>query len=224
MLRRLFVKDLILNGKVFLGLLWLFVWVGYAARDLNGAGMATVIGGIAATLVTVTLGAREERFHAAAVSFSLPVTRRDIVRHRYLAGHLVGIAAFLLTCTLLAVVPWSKPTLAQVFDPKTMMFALVAVSLTIAVGMPFVLRFGVMGLFVGLGSLQILGLLTFVLGLAVGRTVGLRPVLRACERIIITTHENLGSGGFAVELLLAVALFTWASYGLSVWLIERRDL
>jgi hypothetical protein len=224
MLRKLFVKDMILNGKVFFGLLWLFVWVAYAARDLNGAGMATVLGGIAATLMTVTLGAREERFHAAAVSFSLPVTRRDIVRHRYLVGHLVGVVAFLATCVLMALVPWSKPTFAQIFDPKTMLFSLVAVSLTIAVGMPFVLRFGVTGLFVGLGSLQLIGVLTFVLGAVVGSAFAMRRVFQACERIIVTTHQNLGSAAYAVELLLAVALVTWVSFRLSVWLIERRDV
>jgi len=224
MLRKLFVKDMILNGKVFLGLLWLFVWIGYAARDLNGAGMATVLGSIAATLMTVTLGAREERFRANAVSFSLPVTRRDIVRHRYLAGHLVGVTAFFLTCLILLLVPWSKPTMAQVFDPRTVMFALVAVSLTIAMGMPFVLRFGVTGLFVGLGSLQLIGLLTFVVGTVVGGAFALRPVFQACERIIVTAHQNLGSAAYAIELLSVVGLVTWMSYRLSVWLIERRDL
>ena len=224
MLRKLFVKDFILNSKVFLGLLWLFVWVAYAAGQLSGAGMATVLGGVAATLMTVTLGAREERFHAAAVSFSLPVTRRDIVRHRYLAGHVVGVVAFLLTCVLMVSVPWSKQTVAQVFDPRTMMFSLVAVSLTIAFGMPFVLRFGVTGLFVGLGGLQILGLLTFALGALIGSAFALRSVFRACERIIVTTHQRLGSGAYAIELLAAVALFTWVSFRLSVWLIERRDV
>ena len=224
MLRKLFVKDFILNGKVFLGLLWLFVWLAYAAGQLSGAGMATVLGGVAATLMTVTLGAREERFHAAATSFSLPVTRRDIVLHRYLAGHLVGVVAFFFTCMLMVLVPWSKQTVAQVFDPRTVMFALLAVSLTIAVGMPFVLRFGVMGLFVGLGSLQLIGLLTFVLGALIGSAFALRRVFRACETIIVTTHLRLGSGAYAIELLAAVALFTWVSFRLSVWLIERRDV
>jgi len=224
MLRKLFMKDVILNGKVFLGLLWLFVWVAYAARDLNGAGMATVLGGVAATLMTVTLGAREERFHAAAVSLSLPITRREFVRYRYLAGHLVGVAAFILTCVLMAIVPWSKPTAAQIFDPRTMMFALVAVSLTIAFGLPFVLRFGVVGLFVGLGSLQLIGLATFLLGAAVSGALGIRGVFVACERIIISTHQGLGSAAYAAELLAAVALVTWMSYRVSLWLIERRDL
>jgi hypothetical protein len=224
MLRKMFVKDFILNGKVFLGLLWLFVWVAYASRDLNGAGMATVLGGIAATLMTVTLGAREERFHAAAVSFSLPVTRREMVRYRYIAGHVIGITAFLFTCVVMVSVPWSKVTAAQVFDPRTLMFALVTVSLTIAFGMPFVLRFGVMGLFVGLGSLQIAGLLAFVLAVVVGSALSIKPVLYACERIIRQTHESLGSAAYAVELLLAVAVLTWLSFRLSVWLIERRDV
>lgn len=224
MLRKLFVKDMILNGKVFLGLLWLFVWIGYSAHDLNGAGMATVIGAIAATLTTVTLGAREERFHATAVTLSLPVTRRDIVVHRYLACHAVGIAAFLLTCLLMLAVPWGKPTVSQVLDPRTMLFSLVAVSLTIALGMPLVLRFGVMGLFAGLASLQLLGLLTFALGAVVGRTFGMRRVLEALEQVIVTTHQNLGGAAYAIELLAAVALVTWLSLRLSVWLLERQDL
>jgi hypothetical protein len=224
MLRKLFVKDMILNGKVFFGLLWLFVWVAYAAGGMTGPGMATILGAVAATLMTVTLGAREGRFHATAVSFSLPVTRRDIVTYRYLVGHLVGVAAVLLTCLLMVAVPWSKQTAAQVFEPKTMMLALVAVSLTIAMGMPFVLRFGITGLFVGLGGLQILGLLAIVLGAAIGSAFALRPVMGACERIVSNVHQSLGSAAYAIELLSAVALVTWASFRLSVWLIERRDV
>ena len=229
MLRRLFVKDVILNGKVFLSLLWLFVWVVYAARSQSGPGMATILGAVAATLMTVTLGAREERFHATAVSFSLPATRRDIVTERYLSGHLVGAAAFLLTCLIMVFVPWSNQTAAQVFDPKTMMFGLAAVSLTIAVGMPLVLRFGVMGLFAGLGGLQLFGAAALAAGaliaVAVGaRVFGLRRVISEFERIIITTHQSLGSAAYAIELLSAVALITWASFRLSVWLVEGRDL
>jgi hypothetical protein len=124
----------------------------------------------------------------------------------------------------MVIVPWSKQTAAQVFDPRTLLFSLVAVSLTIAMGMPFVLRFGVKGLFVGLGSLQILGLLTFVLGAVIGSAFAMRPVFRACERFIVNVHQNLGGAAYAIELLAAVAVFTWMSFRLSVWLIERRDV
>jgi len=225
MLRKLLVKDFVLNGKVFLGLLWLFVWVAATAGKVSGPGLAIVIGAVAAALMTVTLGAREERFHAAATSFSLPVTRRNIVTYRYLAGHLVGVAAVFLTCLIMVAVPWSKQAVDQVFDPRTMMFAMAAVSLTIAAGMPFVLRFGVAGLFVGLGGLQVLGLVSVVAGAAIATALATRrEFVRACEQTIISIHQSLGSGAYAVELLSAIALVTWASFRLSVWLVERRDV
>ncbi len=224
MLRKLFIKDVVLNGKIFLGLLWLFVWVAFAAHNQSGPGLAIILGAVAATLLTVTVGAREERFRATAVSFSLPVTRRDIVVYRYLAGHLVGIAAVVLTCILMAIVPWSEVTAAQVFDPRTLMFAVAAVSLTIAVGMPSVLRFGIAGLFVGLGSLQILGLVALVMGAVIASASVTRRVFQVGERLAMTVHQNLGSAAYAIELLSAVALVTWVSFRLSVWLVERRDV
>ncbi len=224
MLRNLIRKDVILNGKVFLSLLWLFVWIAFAAGQLNGIAMATVLGGIAATLMTVTLGAREERFHAAAVAYSLPVTRRAVVQHRYVFGHIVGIAAFILCSVLVTVVPWSKHTAAEVFDSKTVLFGLAAVSATIALGLPLVLRFGVMGLFVGLGGLQIAGLAALAAGVVVGSAFSLRPVFRAVETVVIGMHRALGSAGYALEILAAVGVATWLSYRLSLFLVERRDV
>jgi hypothetical protein len=224
MLRNLVRKDLILNGKVFISLLWLVVWIAYSARQLDGVAMATVLGGIAATLMTVTLGTREEKFHAAAITYSLPVARRTIVQHRYLLGHVIGVVSFLFCSVLVVVVPWSRHTSAEVFDPKTVLFGLASVSLTMAVGLPLVLRLGVMGLFAGLAGLQVMGLVALVAGVLAGSAFSLRPVFRAAERAIIGMHQGLGSAGTAVEILVAVALLTWLSYRLSLFLVERRDV
>ncbi len=224
MLRKLFLKDLILNGRMFLSLLWLFVWIAYAANQMHGVAMATVLGAIASTLMTVTLGVREERFHAAAVSYSLPVTRRDVVRHRYLFGYITGIAAFVLGSALVVLVPWSTHTAVEVFDPRTVLFAVVAISLTLTFGLPLVLRLGVMGIFAGLAGLQLAGLLAFAVGALLGSAFAFRSVIHAFEQSAVDLHQALGSAGSAIAILSVVALMTWVSYRLSLFLIERRDV
>jgi len=224
MLRNLLRKDAILNGKVFLSLLWLFVWIAYAAGQLNAAGMATTIGAIAATLMTVTLGAREDRFHATAVVYSLPVTRRQVVIQRFVGGHLIGVLAFVIASVLMVAVPWSKHTWAYVWDPRTVLFALVTIMVTIALSMPLVLRFGVMGLMVGLGGIQLFGLAAFVLGGVLGGTLVLTHGVRGIETFVLALHRSLGNGAEAVLIVSMAGALTLVSFWLSLVLVERRNV
>ena len=77
-------KDVLLNGKQFWGLVPWFVWAAYALGQERMGPLTAVSGAMIGALMTVTLGAREDKFHTTAVLASLPVTRRTFVQARYL--------------------------------------------------------------------------------------------------------------------------------------------
>ena len=225
MLRKLFMKDLRLNPHLFWGAVPFFVWVAYALRE-DGApvAMLTVVSGVMGATTAATVAAREDRFHATALLASLPVPRETLVLSRYVLAAAAGGAAFLAAAALAAMLPWSRHALGSIFDPRTVMMALVIVGSGIAVLLPMALRFGLVGVVAFFAVLQVAGVALFFISSMFGLRQPMRVVFGSVDAGLRALHASFAGAGASALALVVLAGALWASYWLSVWLTTRRDL
>jgi hypothetical protein len=224
MLRNAIRKDLLLNGKQFWGLIPWFAWAAYALGQARMGAMTAVSGALIGALMTVSICAREDKFHATVVLASLPVTRRTLVRARYLLAFVMGAAALLCVAGMAAVLPWSVQTASQAFEPKTLLLGAAIAGVSVALLMPVAIRFGVLGVIGFFAALQLLGIALLVLPGALGMRDVLKGIFRAGEWGFIGWHAALGRPGPILETAAIVAIAIWMSFRVSVFLAERQDL
>ena len=224
MLRNAIRKDLLLNGKQFWGLVPWFVWAAYALGQERMGAMTAVSGALIGALMTVSIGAREDKFRATASIVSLPVSRRTLVRARYLLSLVLGVATLVIVATMAAVLPWSMQTASQAFEPKTLLLGVTVASVSVAALMPLVVRYGLVGLIGFFAALQVVGIALLLLPAALGTKEVLRGIFRAGERGFISLHASLGQPAGILQTAAIVAVAVWLSFRLSVFLVERQDL
>jgi hypothetical protein len=224
MLRNAIRKDLLLNGKQFWGLIPWFAWAAYALGQERMGAMTAVSGALIGALMTVSICAREDKFHATAVLASLPVMRRTLVQARYLLAFVMGAAALVLVAGMAAVLPWSVQSAAQAFEPKTLLLGAAVAGVSVALLMPVAIRFGVLGVIGFFAVLQVAGIALLVLPGALGMKDVLKGLFRAAERGFVGWHAALGQPGPILETVAIVAIAIWMSFYVSVFLAERQDL
>lgn len=224
MLRNAIRKDVLLNGKQFWGLFPWFAWAAYALGQEHMGAMTAVSGAMIGALMTVTLCAREDKFHATAVLASLPVPRRTFVQARYVLAFAVGAASLVIVAGMGAVLPWSMQTAAQAFDLRTLLLGATVAGVSAALLMPLAIRFGLVGVVGLLAVLQVAGIALLVLPAALGTKDALTGMFRAAERGFIGLHGSLDQPGTILQTALVVAIATWLSFRVSVLLVERQDL
>ena len=163
-MRNLILKDLILNKKFLLliGILYILYMGLFFSRIDNPRVVALVIT-FMCFILPVMIYTREDRFKATVMSCSLPATRKQIILARYILGWLLMIIAYVLAVTAIIAVPGHKLGPADLFNARTIVLALALMTLYFSFLMPLLIRFGTVGFFVFLISLQVLGLITQVL-------------------------------------------------------------
>ena len=224
MLRNALRKDVLLNGKQFWGLIPWFAWAAYALGQERMGAMTAVSGALIGALMTVSICAREDKFHATAVLASLPVTRRTFVQARYLLAFVMGAAALVFVAGMAAVLPWSVQSTAQAFEPKTLLLGAAVAGVSVALLMPLAIRYGVLGVIGFFAVLQVVGIALLVLPGALGMKDVLKGIFRAAERGFIGWHAALGQPGPILETAVIVAIAIWMSFRVSVFLAERQEL
>ena len=224
MLRNALRKDLLLNARHLWGILPWFVWVAYALSEPDAGRMTAVGAGFVGSLMATTIAAREDKLRTSATLASLPVRRRTLVQARYVVSYVVGAVTYLVVAAMAAVLPWSVQRAAELFEVKTLLLTVTLASMVIALLMPLVIRFGLLGVVVFLGAFQVLGVVLFVAADYFAARSGVRHVFGAVERGIVSLHAGLGQPGPIVETAVIVGISTWLSFRLSVFLAERRDL
>jgi len=224
MLRNAIRKDVLLNGKQFWGLMPWFAWAAYALGQEHMGELTAVSGALIGALMTVSICAREDKFHATAVLASLPVTRRTFVQARYLLAFVMGAAALVIVAGMAAVLPWSVQTAAQAFDLRTVLLGATVAGVSVALLMPLAIRFGLLGVIGFFAVLQVAGIVLLVLPGALGMKDVLKGIFRAAERGFISLHASLNQPGPILQAAVVVAIVVWMSYQLSVFLVERQDL
>jgi ABC-type transport system involved in multi-copper enzyme maturation permease subunit len=223
MLRNALRKDLLLNARHLWGIVPWFLWVAYAMSE-PGAGRITAVGAaFVGSLMATTIAAREDKLRTSATLASLPVSRGTLVEARYVAAYVIGAATYLAVVVMAAALPWSVQRAAELVELRTLLLTLTLASTAIAVLMPVVIRFGLLGVMVFLGAFQVLGVAVMV----AFEFFGLRAavgVFSVIERGILALHRGLDQPVVIVETMAAVALAIWLSLRLSVFLAGRREL
>jgi hypothetical protein len=226
MLLKVIRKDLLLTRKRLLlnaGLFFVFLIVLVHAGDAP-AGLFAWSAALMFSFVPVTVITQEDRCRAATVGCSLPVRRRDIVRARYLLGLGFGVAGVVAAFLLALVLPGSPYGASALFSPSTVLIALTVLSLSLALLLPFTIRFGLIGILVALVAFQVLGLVVLFLANRFGITAGVRTTIGAAAALVSEFHASLGDAGFFIAVLALLAALLALSAQASTILFERKEL
>jgi len=225
MLRKLLRKDVLLNARLIWGLAPLMAWMGYALSepDLTFVTSAVLMA-FAGTLSACLVGAREDKFKAQVLLHSLPVTRMDVVKARYIGALLVGLACFAMVTVMAVSLPWSARPAADVLRLQILLFALSCIVATAAVMLPFAIRFGMVGVLVLMGALQVGGMVTLFWAELSGRRGAARAVFGTVEQALKAIYSGLDRPAFILATAAVLGLCLWGSLRFSVFLAERQEL
>jgi len=223
MLRNALRKDLLLNARHLWGILPWFLWVAYAMSEPDAGRITAVGAAFIGALMATTIAAREDKLRTSPTLASLPVSRRTLVEARYLVAYIVGTATYVIVVVMAAALPWSVQRAAELIELRTLLLTLTLASMAIALLMPVVIRYGMLGVMVFLGVFQVLGVAVMVAFEFFGSRSAI-GVFSAIERRIAALHQGLNQPVVILETAAVVALAIWLSFRLSVFLAERRDL
>jgi ABC-type transport system involved in multi-copper enzyme maturation permease subunit len=218
-------KDLILNQTAILvNLLIMTGFLGFMASWEEGASAGTFafFSGIMMAFVPVMVVTREDKFKAMALGCSLPVTRKTIVQARYLLAVGTSVAGIFLAFMIGAAFPLSALDPGSLFRPGAVFLALSVTTMAIALLMPFTLKFGAMGLILVLAASQVMGILALTL-VKIGESSADKRLIDTLVGWVMDLHGRAGPEIFYLLLALFLCGILTASYGLSVWVFQRRE-
>ncbi|UCC73733.1 MAG: ABC-2 transporter permease [Gemmatimonadota bacterium] len=222
-------RDFILHRRALLPAVLIFAaFQVYMVIVINQPLFWLVFTCVYLSFLTVIPLSRDDRFAAAAWSCTLPVTRADLVRGRYLTVWALAVGIFVMVLGLAAFVPGSRLAPAMFLDPDRLLLAAGVTTFIIALLLPFTTKFGLMGVMLMLVVLQIIGAGTFVVAKTTGSQDGVEggvaSVFRALTAGIAALRETLSVPVFQLALLLTLVLVNWVSYRIALAIFRRRDL
>ena len=112
MLHRLLMREWILTRRALLLIIGIYTF--FQAYFVCRAGSARewlVSAAVYASFLSLTLFIREDTFHAAAWSCTLPIRRQDLVQARFLAAWIMVAGALSLGLAMAGVMPGSRVVL-----------------------------------------------------------------------------------------------------------------
>ena len=208
MLPRLLQREWILNRQNVAIMFAIYgAYQVYVLRSVDSTRPFVVMAALFAAFLTSALFVREDKFRSAWWACTLPVTRLELIRARYLAAWSMVLAALAGSTLLAVVVPGSAVLVAEVFNPSTLLIAATGTTLIFAWVLPFTIRFGMFGLMVFLIGAQVAGAGLLVLGRTLGRRTGaggrpIRTALAAIGDTVVAAREALTPGIFAVVVIV----------------------
>jgi hypothetical protein len=216
------LKDLRLHRRFILifGLLCP-LYMGFFGSRLSTPTVAAIFGSFFYAIFPFMISGREDRFKTVVFSLSLPTTRREMMRSRYVLGWLLMATVYLASSVLMALMPGGKLGFSDVFAVRTILLALASATLIFSVLMPFFIRFGMAGLIVFLLAIQILGIVFMLLRFVVGRSA--IAAIRTLPRSITLAMNSLGPAGAAVVILAILLVVNWISFEISSRLLARKE-
>jgi len=181
-----------------------------------------------AAFIAIVPIARDHTFRAVAWSCTLPVSRADLVRARYAAAWVLVAGVVAAALALAVLVPGSKVSVAFVFDLDTLLAAAGFVTFLLALALPFLIRFGILGLAVFLVPINILLPVVFVVSKVTGNQDNVEGAvlgwIGAIADAVAGLRDGLSRPVFYVAVLLLLVFTNWASYRLALALFRRREL
>lgn len=217
MLLKLMNRDFVLHRDVLLiPLLWTFAMGGLALGRTNAmegfAAVGIILGFLFVGFIPLTLHVRELSQGTFADVLALPVSRAELVTHRYLQVMLLSaIEALLVIGGLLLHRTFGAGSraVAVSFNPSDWLPLGILLLVAFAYPMPFAFRWGGKGILIAYGLLWLLGILAW-------NTPHHAGVLRLFKSL-----EHLARPGWRAPLYL-LGLFL-GSYGCSIWALRKLD-
>jgi hypothetical protein len=230
MLPRLLLREWILTRRALLPILGIYiVFQAYFVCRESSPRQYLVFASVYAAFLTLTLILREDKFHATAWSCSMPVSRQDLVRARYVGAWIFVAGALTLAIALAGLMPWSAVELPSVFDSSALLQACAAITVILALMFPFAIRFGFLGVIIFLVGFQMVGAVVLLIAVKSGGGSGasqglLSGGIAALGAGLTTLRELMSPAGFNAAAVLALVLANWLGYRLAVALFRRREL
>jgi hypothetical protein len=177
------------------------------------------------TVIPLTI---EDRFRTAAWTCTLPLTRAEIVRGRYVTSWTLVVGLFLVALALAALMPGSAVPPSALLTPDRLLIAGGVITVILLAVLPFTIRFGFMGVMLGLVTLQIAGAVFFVVAKVTGHMGGVEGAIGGAFRFLTAwismLRERLPLPLFRVVMLAVLILVNWAGYRGAVAAFRRREL
>jgi len=224
-MRSLILKDLILNKKFILliGIPY-SVYIGWLGSKVVSTREYMVVGAFILSIVPILCYARDDKFKGAVLSASLPVTRRDIVLSRYATSWLLMIVFYLLSTAVALVFPESKLTLGNVLNIKMILIFMLFLTVFISLLLPLLTKFGMVGMFVFIIGLQVLGIVGLWLASAKITIVNLKSLIPGIGSLFAWVNSHLGAVGYLAFLFGLVLLLNFISFKCSEFIFKRKEL
>jgi ABC-type transport system involved in multi-copper enzyme maturation permease subunit len=224
-MRKLILKDLILNKRYFLviGILYI-AYMGFFGSRVESPQVYSVFSTFMSCVIPLLVFTREDKFKAVVLSCSLPASRNQIVLARYVLSWILALVMCALMAAAVLAFPGTKLTAAALLSPKPILLALALIAICLAVFIPFLLRFGLTGLLVFLVGVQVLGLVVLVLQARHLLRLDLRAFFAGVKGISLSLGDKLGMPGYYAFLIAAMLVLSLASYALSAFIFRRKDL
>jgi len=175
-------------------------------------------------MFSLSLQAREDKFKAWASTCSLPTTRNTLLKARFITIWLFTFAALFYTLIVSAIIPGNQALLAQLLTLKTLFLSLFFISVCLAFLLPFIIRFGMVGVMIFLVVVQLLGIVTLMLTRIASRDENFfRSFLNSIIEGIKYIINHKGSLLFYFTIILAAAALNLFSLKISQFLLARKD-
>ena len=216
-------KDLLLHKGAFLGFgPVLVIFLSWLANQGDSRNAFVVFAAIYASILPMVFIAREDKFGAEPFICSLPVTRQKIALAKYFLSwvvafvfSIVGFAAFSVFAPEAPLGFWSVGRAGRF---------LLVLTLCLGLMLPFLLRFGWLGMMVGLVGAQVLGIVALLITKAFKGSFRPHDFFNAVSNFIADSRTVLGESLFAVAALIAFCAVNFVSYKIAVAMYRRREL
>ncbi len=176
-----------------------------------------------ATMLPISFLSREDRFRSTRLVCSLPLTRKTISQYRYLSSWAYASGLGLFAAVLMGASLAVRSELTRLFTPGVLLVGLTCISLVLAVFLPVVIRFGLLGTIIPLVILQVIGVVAMIVVSVSSRRLSVSHLILPVRAALDTAYAELGPAFYYltwVALLVIVNLF---SCKLSEWLFARQD-
>lgn len=181
-----------------------------------------------AAFLTLSPLTREMKDQGAAWACTLPVSRRDLVRARYVGAWILVVMTYLVAFLVAVLAPGSKVSPSFAINLNTLLIGATIVSAIFVFLLPSVIRFGVKGVLILLVPFNLLLPIVFVASKATGTQdsleEGLLGGLQALAVMITGLRDGISRPLFYVSVVLLLFALNWASYRVAVALFLRREL
>lgn len=230
MLPKLLLREWILSRRALVAIVGIYVlFQAYFVCRASSARQFLIFAAIYAAFLTLTLYLREDKFRAASWSCTLPVSRQDLIRARFVAAWIFVAGALAPTLVLCALMPGSRVQVGALLDPATLLMTAAVITIILALMLPFAIRFGMLGVMIFLVAIQMVGSVVLLIAVnAGGRAHASRGVLSGGTEVLkeglLALRALMSPPVFYVAVGLVLILVNWLGYRLAVALFRRREL